>query len=105
MIDVAPPAQTRCLTHQLLEDFPSSVGLICPECYARLQHDPPRGPCRSFWESQPVLSNGDPCAVFALVWDDFQIRSLHPTSALEDLEREAREVLQSANDRRLQKTV
>lgn len=85
--------ETRCLEHQLPEDCPSSVGLICRECYARLQHNPPRGHCRSFWESQPVLSNGDPCSVFALVWDDFQIRSLHPTTAWEDVERMAKEVL------------
>ncbi|MFM9964028.1 MAG: hypothetical protein ACKV2Q_22725 [Planctomycetaceae bacterium] len=97
--------QTRCLEHQLPEDCPSPIGLICRECYARWQHDPPRGPCRSFWESQPVLSDGEPCSVFALVWDNFQIRSLHPSTALDDLEREAREVLKSANERRPQKTV
>ncbi len=92
-------AQTRCLEHHLPEDCPSSVGLICRECYAHLQQDPPRGPCRSFWESQPVFSNGDSCSVFALVWDDFQIRSLHPTTAWEDLERDALNVLSSANRR------
>jgi len=91
--------QTRCLEHQLPEDQPSSLGLVCRECHTRLRHDPPRGTCRSFWESQPVLSDGEPCSVFALVWDDFQIRSLHPTTAWEDLEREAREVLQSARNR------
>lgn len=85
--------QTQCLVHQLPEDQPSPLGLICRECHARLRHDPPRGPCRGYWESQPVLSNGDPCSVFALVWDDFQIRSLHPTTAWEDVERMAKEVL------------
>ena len=70
--------QTRCLEHQLPEDQPSPYGLICRECHARLREDPPRGSCRGVWESQPVLSDGEPCAVFALVWDNFQIRSLHP---------------------------
>ena len=88
--------QTRCLEHQLPEDLPSPLGLICRECHARLRLDAPRGPCRGYWESQPVLSDGDPCSVFALVWDDFQIRSLHPTTAWEDLEREALDVLDAA---------
>lgn len=85
--------QTRCLEHQLPEDQPSPYGLICRECHARLRDDPPRGSCRGFWESQPVLSHGEPCAVFALVWDNFQIRSLHPSTALDDLERMARQIL------------
>ncbi len=87
---------TRCLGHQLPEDQPSPVGLICSECHARLRRDPPRGSCRGFWESQPALCDGDPCSVFALVWDDFQIRSLHLTTAWEDLEREAQSVLSAA---------
>lgn len=85
--------QTRCLEHQLPEDHVSPHGLICRECYARLRDDPPTGACRGFWESQPVLSNGEPCAVFALVWNNFQIRSLHPSTALNELERTAHEVL------------
>lgn len=89
--------QTVCLVHQLLEDQPSSLGLICRECKQRLQCEAPHGRCLSFWESQPVLSNGDPCAVFTLVWENFQIRSLHPTTAWDDLEREARDVLNSPN--------
>ncbi|MBC7816940.1 MAG: hypothetical protein IAG10_08645 [Planctomycetaceae bacterium] len=91
--------QTRCLVHQLPEDQPSPLGLICRECHARLRHDPPRGSCRGYWESQPVINDGDPCSVFALVWDDFQIRSVHPTTAWEDLERDALDVLNSANRR------
>lgn len=98
-------AQTRCLKHQLPEDQPSPLGLICRECYTQLRQDPPRGECRGYWESQPVIRDGDPCSVFALVWDDFQIRSLHPTTAWDDLEREAREVLQSGNVRQKPKTV
>jgi hypothetical protein len=84
---------TRCLAHQLPEDQLSPLGLVCPVCHARLQHDPPRGSCRGFWESQPVLNDGEPCSVFTLVWDNFQIRSLHSTTAWDDLERAAREIL------------
>lgn len=87
---------THCLEHQLPEDQPSPLGLICHECHSRLLADPPNGPCRGYWESQPVLSDGEPCSVFTLAWDDFQIRSRHPTKAWDDLERAAREVL-SAN--------
>ncbi len=87
--------QTFCLAHQMPEDQPSSFGLICRECQQRLQTESPQGRCRSFWESQPVMSNGDPCAVFTLAWDNFQIRSLHQSTAWDDLERDAREVLSS----------
>lgn len=84
---------TFCLEHRLPEDQPSPYGLVCCECHARLLADPPQGPCRGFWESQPVLRGDEPCSVFTLVWDNFQIRSLHPPSALNDIERLAREVL------------
>ena len=87
---------THCLGHQLPADQPSPFGLICRECHARLLADPPRGPCRGYWESQPVLSDGEPCSVFTLAWDDFQIRSRHPTTAWDDLERDARNVLNTA---------
>ncbi len=87
---------TRCLEHQLPEDQPSPLGLICRECQARLLQDPPRGSCRAFWESQPTNdSNGEACAVFTLTWDDFQIRSQHPATGWDDLERAAREILAS----------
>ena len=89
--------QTFCLVHQLPEDQPSSLGLICHECKKRLQHEAPRGRCLSFWESQPVINNGDPCTVFTLAWENFQIRSLPPTTAWDELEREASDVLKSAN--------
>lgn len=80
---------TRCLEHQLPEDRPSPLGLICRECRTRLQRDPPSGPCFGYWESQPVLCDGDACSVFTLAWDNFRIRSLHPTTALDELERMA----------------
>ena len=34
----------------------------------------------SYWESQPEVytAEGEPCFVFAMVWDNFRIRSLHP---------------------------
>ena len=88
-------AQTQCLAHQLPEDQPSPLGLICRECHARLLVNPPSGRCRGYWESQPVLGDGEPCSVFTLIWDNFQIRSRHPTTALDDLERAARDVLRS----------
>lgn len=88
---------TRCLEHQLPEDQPSPLGLVCRACHARLLQDPPSGPCRGFWESQPVNdSNGEACAVFTLAWDDFQIRSQHPATGWDDLERAAQEVLASS---------
>ena len=86
--------RTICLVHQLPEDQPSSLGLICRECKSRLRREAPHGRCLSFWESQPVIdAEGESCAVFTLAWDDFQIRSQHPTTAWDDLERLAREVL------------
>ena len=84
---------THCLDHQLPADQPSPLGLICRECHSRLLANPPSGPCRGFWESQPILSDGEPCSVFTLAWADFQIRSLHPTTAWDDAERLAKEVL------------
>ena len=71
-------ATTLCLTHQLPEDQPSSLGLLCRLCKEHIQRQPPTGRCLSFWESQPVHIAGESCSVFTLVWDDFQIRSLHP---------------------------
>ncbi len=74
-------ATTLCLTHQLPEDQPSSLGLLCPLCKEHIQRRPPAGRCLSFWESQPVHIAGESCSVFTLAWDDFQIRSLHPPEA------------------------
>lgn len=90
---ISPAVRTRCLEHRLPEDQPSPFGLICRKCHSRFVHDPPRGPCRGFWERQPVLSDGEPCSVFTLTWDNFQIRSLHPSTALDELERLALESL------------
>ena len=77
---------TRCLTHQLLEDQVSAVGLVCPLCKQTLYTDPPRGRCLSFWESQPAASSTEhePCFVYTLMWDDFRIRSLHAPNSLDD---------------------
>jgi hypothetical protein len=77
---MAPREFTHCLTHQLPEDQPSPIGLVCPECKQRLYVDPPVGNCLAFWESQPgaYALDGEPCWVFTLVWDDCRIRSLHP---------------------------
>ncbi|MFN0199724.1 MAG: hypothetical protein ACKVT0_23465 [Planctomycetaceae bacterium] len=71
---------TYCLTHFLPEDQTSTVGLVCPLCKRRLYTQPPRGKCRSFWESQPAAysPHREPCFVYTLMWDDFRIRSLHP---------------------------
>jgi hypothetical protein len=89
-----PAASTHCLEHQLPEDQPSPYGLICRECYARLQSDPPRGRCRGFWESQPVHDvDGEACAVFTLAWDNFQIRSRQARTAWDDAERLANSIL------------
>ena len=94
-MDISLMMKTVCLVHQLPEDQPSSLGLICCECKQRLDCEAPQGHCRSFWESQPVISNGDPCAVFTLAWDNFRIRSLHPSTAWDEFERDAKEVLNS----------
>jgi len=77
---------TICWSHQLPEDRASPVGLVCPECKQRLYLQPPSGRCRSFWESQPVAYglDGRPCFVYTLVWDDFQIRSVHPPESEHD---------------------
>lgn len=88
-----PTQPTTCVAHRLPEDQPSPHGQVCRECLARLRDDPPQGACRGFWESQPLIVDGEPCAVFTLAWDNFQIRSLHSSTALSDLEREASEIL------------
>lgn len=77
---------TRCLTHQMCEDQMSPVGLVCPQCKQRLYMDPPRGRCRSFWESQPgaYSPEGQPCFIYSLMWDNFRIRSLHSPESHED---------------------
>lgn len=74
---------THCLTHQLPEDQATPLGLVCRECCARLNESPPEGERRGFWESQPgaYATDGRPCWVFSLLWDDFRIRSLHPAEA------------------------
>lgn len=73
-------ATTFCLTHQLPEDRPSDLGLVCNECKQRLESRPPNGPCISFWETAPNSQWPEPESrpVFTLAWDDFRIRSLHP---------------------------
>src|SRR5882724_9088166 len=68
-----------CLEHQAPEDQMSPAGLVCPECKQRLYTQPPIGPLRTFWESQPGAWTVDrePCFVYSLLWDDYRIRSLH----------------------------
>jgi hypothetical protein len=75
--------QPVCLKHQKIEDQMSRVGVVCVECKRQLYLNPPQGPCRTFWESQPSAYSLDrePCFVFSLSWDDFQIRSLHPAGS------------------------
>lgn len=75
----SPGRRTYCLEHQRDEDQPSPRGLVCPLCHARLTQSPPRGICRSNWESQPAAYtvHGEPCWVYTLTWADFRIRSLH----------------------------
>jgi hypothetical protein len=77
---------TLCLTHQLVEDQTSPVGLVCRQCKQRLDTHPPTGRCRSFWESQPAAYSmaRKPCFVYSLMWDDFRIRSLHPPNSQND---------------------
>ncbi|MDB5336206.1 MAG: hypothetical protein JWN70_1825 [Planctomycetaceae bacterium] len=72
-------SETICLEHQRPEDRPSSRGLVCAECHARLIAAPPQGAICSYWESQPAAYtlDGEPCWVYSLVWSDFRIRSLH----------------------------
>ena len=81
-----PPQRTFCLIHQAEEDQASPLGLVCPCCKQRLYVCPPRGRCRSYWESQPGSYSLDrkPRFIYTLVWDDFQIRSLHPPESNED---------------------
>lgn len=57
----------------------SSYGLVCPECKQRLYTQPPTGPLRTFWESQPgaCAPDGEPCFIYSLMWSDYRIRSLH----------------------------
>lgn len=71
--------QSFCLEHQRPEDRPSSRGLVCTECLARLINLPPQGAVSSYWESQPAAYTlqKEPCWVYTLAWDDFRIRSLH----------------------------
>ncbi len=78
---------TWCLEHQADEDQMSPAGLVCPECKRRIYTQPPIGPLRTCWESQPgaYALNGEPCFVYTLIWDDFRIRSLHPAGDEFDL--------------------
>lgn len=87
---IEPLFETRCLTHQLIEDQPSVLGLVCSECKQRLESRPPRGRAMSFWESQPAAysAEGEPCFVYTIMWDDFRIRSLHPPAIDERARRE-----------------
>ena len=73
----------QCLAHQLPEDQTSPIGLVCPLCKQRLYVNPPHGAGRGYWESQPAAYSlsGEPCFVYALAWDDFRIRSLHPAGS------------------------
>jgi hypothetical protein len=83
----APKTQfTHCLHHQLPEDQASTLGLVCALCKHRLYAHPPQGECRSYWLGQPGAYSLDrePCFVYVLSWDDFEIRSLHPAGSTED---------------------
>jgi len=70
---------TICLEHQLPEDEPSPLGMVCRECLhvVETRYDAER--CISFWESQPMAYTlaGEPCFVFTIIWDEQRIRSLH----------------------------
>jgi hypothetical protein len=74
---------SRCLTHQLVEDQASMVGLVCRLCKEHLDALPPRGRPLRFWESQPAAFSaaGEPCFVYTILWEDYRIRSLHPPHA------------------------
>ena len=82
-----PPRFHLCLNHQLPEDQMSPIGLVCPHCKPRLYVDYPQGRCASYWESQPAAYTLDrqPCFVYTLRWDDFQIRSLHASHSHDDI--------------------
>lgn len=101
-----PSNQTLCLTHQLPEDQLSLIGLVCPRCKQRLYTQPPLGHCLSYWESQPAAysTEGEPCFVFTLAWDDFRIRSLHPPHS--DTDKRAKKIkqIQSVTPQRRQRT-
>jgi hypothetical protein len=70
---------TWCLNHHLPEDRASPLGRVCARCHRRLRVAPPPGRPMAYWESQPVACrlDGEPCFVYTLRWDEFQIRSLH----------------------------
>jgi hypothetical protein len=79
-------ATSWCLTHQRPETDTALLGRVCAGCKQRLYLKPPRGECRSFWESQPAAYtlDGRPCFVYRLAWDDFVIRTLHAPETEED---------------------
>ena len=85
-----PLFPSRCLTHQLVEDRASAMGLVCPLCKERLETQPPLGRPLRFWESQPAAysAEGEPCFVYTILWEDFRIRSLHPPATDEGARRQ-----------------
>lgn len=85
-MDAARPQFTHCLHHQLPEDQASTLGLVCALCKHRLYAYPPQGECRSYWLGQPGAYSltREPCFIYVLSWDDFEIRSLHPAGSNED---------------------
>ncbi|MCH7685616.1 MAG: hypothetical protein IH899_02865 [Planctomycetes bacterium] len=84
----------------------SPIGLVCPRCKQRLYTQPPLGHCMSYWESQPAAysTEGEPCFVFTLAWDDFRIRSLHPPHSDTDKRAEKVKQIQSVTPQRRQRT-
>ena len=60
----------------------------------------------SYWESQPAAysTEGEPCFVFTLAWDDFRIRSLHPPHSDTDKRAEKVKQIQSVTQHRKQRT-
>src|SRR5262249_17368784 len=78
-MDVPLREFTWCLDHQAAEDQMSPAGLVCPECKRRLYTQPPQGPLRTFWESQPEAwtPSRKPCFVYSRLCDDCRVRSLH----------------------------
>ncbi|MEZ6048573.1 MAG: hypothetical protein R3C11_23960 [Planctomycetaceae bacterium] len=71
-------ATSWCLVHQLPETQASRYGKVCPKCKQKIYTGQLEGMVRRFWDSQPgaYLMNGEPCFVYNLIWDNFQIRSL-----------------------------
>ncbi|WP_144995026.1 hypothetical protein [Polystyrenella longa] len=78
MSNASTQTTSWCLIHQQPETQASPFGKVCPNCKRKLYTGQLGTPSTRYWDSQPgaYRLSGEPCFIYNIIWDNFQIRSL-----------------------------